>query len=60
MAQLCRKWIKREKFDGLPKRENLEIVEERLPQLESGGKDGKGRCRSPLRKRRRHGVLLAD
>ncbi|XP_003388652.1 PREDICTED: prostaglandin reductase 1-like [Amphimedon queenslandica] len=36
MAQMCRKWIKREKFVGFPKRENLEIVEESLPPLEDG------------------------
>lgn len=41
MAQICRKWIKRDKFVGFPKRDDLEIVEESLPPLENGGKERK-------------------
>lgn len=33
----CRKWILKSHFSGLPKREDLEIVEEQLPQLKDGG-----------------------
>ena len=34
----CRKWVLRSHFSGLPKREDLEIVEEELPPLKDGGK----------------------
>ncbi len=33
-----RKWILKSHFDGLPKRENVELVEEALPALREGGK----------------------
>jgi hypothetical protein len=33
----CRKWVLRSHFSGLPKREDLEIVEEELPPLKDGG-----------------------
>ena len=33
----CRKWILKSHFSGLPKREDLEIVEEELPPLKDGG-----------------------
>ena len=32
-----RKYIMKSHFSGLPKREDLEIVEEELPQLKDGG-----------------------
>ena len=32
----CRKWVLRSHFSGLPKREDLEIVEEELPPLKDG------------------------
>ena len=35
----CRKWVLRSHFSGLPKREDLEIVEEELPPLKDGGMD---------------------
>ena len=34
----CRKWTLKSHFSGLPKREDLEIVEEQLPELKDGGK----------------------
>ena len=34
----ARKWILKSHFSGLPKREDLEIVEEDLPPLKDGGK----------------------
>ena len=34
----CRKWVLRSHFSGLPKREDLEIVEEELPPLKDGGR----------------------
>ena len=33
----ARKWILKSHFSGLPKREDLEIVEEDLPPLKDGG-----------------------
>ena len=33
----CRKWVLRSHFSGLPKKEDLEIVEEELPPLKDGG-----------------------
>ena len=33
----CRKWVLRSRFSGLPKREDLEIVEEELPPVKDGG-----------------------
>ena len=33
----CRKFVLRSHFSGLPKREDLEIVEETLPALQDGG-----------------------
>ena len=39
MAEVkCRKYVLKSRFDGLPKREDLEIVEEVLPPLKDGGK----------------------
>ena len=32
-----RKYVLKKQFDGLPKREDLEIVEETLPPLKDGG-----------------------
>jgi hypothetical protein len=32
----CRKWVLRSHFSGLPKREDLKIVEEELPPLKDG------------------------
>ena len=32
-----KKWVLRKPFQGLPKREDLEIVEEELPPLKDGG-----------------------
>lgn len=32
-----RKWVLKSHFSGLPKREDLEIVEEQLPELKDGG-----------------------
>jgi hypothetical protein len=38
MAEVkCRKYVVRSKFDGMPKREDLEVVEETLPPLKDGG-----------------------
>ena len=34
-----RKYTLKSHFSGLPKREDLEIVEEELPQLKDGGAD---------------------
>ena len=34
----ARKWILKSHFSGLPKREDLEIVEEDLPPLKDGGR----------------------
>lgn len=34
----CRKWTLKSHFSGLPKREDLEIVEEQLPELKDGGR----------------------
>ncbi len=34
----CRKWIVRSYFDGLPKSEDLEIIEEELQELQEGGR----------------------
>ena len=36
----ARKWILKSHFSGLPKREDLEIVEEDLPPLKDGGRKG--------------------
>ena len=33
----ARKWVVRSHFVGLPKREDLEIVEEELPPIKDGG-----------------------
>ncbi len=33
----CRKWILMSHFSGLPKREDLELVEEEIPALKNGG-----------------------
>ena len=33
----AKRWILRKSFQGLPKREDLEIVEEELPPLKDGG-----------------------
>ena len=33
----ARKWVVRSHFDGQPKREDLEIVEEELPPIKDGG-----------------------
>ena len=33
----CRKWVLRSHFSGIPKKEDLEIVEEELPPLKDGG-----------------------
>ena len=35
-----RKWTLKSHFSGLPKREDLEIVEEQVPQLKDGGRYG--------------------
>ena len=37
-AVRCRKWILKSHFVGLPKSENVELVEEDLPPLGEGGK----------------------
>lgn len=38
MAEVkCRKYVIRKAFDGTPKRDDLEIVEETLPPLKDGG-----------------------
>lgn len=37
MATKVRKYVLRSHFSGLPKREDLEIVEEELPPLKDGG-----------------------
>ena len=39
MGVKARKWVLRSHFSGLPKREDLEIVEEELPALKDGGED---------------------
>ena len=36
-AVKCRKYILKSHFSGMPKREDLEIVEETLPALQDGG-----------------------
>ena len=33
-----RKWILKSHFEGLPKREDVDLVEEELPALQDGGK----------------------
>ncbi len=45
----ARKWVLKSHFSGLPKREDLEIVEEKLPPIKDGG-----------RQVERHGHTLAD
>ena len=35
-----RKYILKSHFDGIPKKEDLELVEETLPPLKDGGKYG--------------------
>jgi len=47
----ARKWVLRSHFAGMPKREDLEIVEEELPPIKDGGEFGaskiyKGRVQS--------------
>ena len=37
MSTKARKYVLRSHFSGLPKREDLEIVEETLPSLKDGG-----------------------
>ncbi len=37
MSVKCRKWVLKSHFSGMPKREDLEIVEEELPPLKDGG-----------------------
>ena len=34
----CRKWVMKHYFDGYPKKEDLELVEEKLAPLQDGGK----------------------
>ena len=36
----ARKYVLRSHFSGVPKREDLEIVEEELPPLKDGGQEG--------------------
>ena len=36
----ARKWVLRSHFAGMPKREDLEIVEEELPPIKDGGEFG--------------------
>ena len=38
MSTKARKYVLRSHFSGLPKREDLEIVEETLPPLKDGGR----------------------
>lgn len=33
-----RKWTLKSRFSGLPKREDLELVEEQLPEIKDGGR----------------------
>lgn len=40
-----KKWMKRAKFEGMPKREDLEIVEEFLPHLKNDGKKRGGEAK---------------
>lgn len=35
---LAKKFVYVKEFDGMPKDENLKIVEEELPELKNGGK----------------------
>ena len=37
----ARKYVLRSHFSGVPKREDLEIVEEELPPLKDGGQEGR-------------------
>ncbi len=37
MSVKCRKWVLKSHFCGMPKREDLDIVEEELPPLKDGG-----------------------
>ena len=34
----CKKWNRVRKFEGLPKREDVNLVEEELPDVQDGGK----------------------
>lgn len=34
---IARKWLLKKNYEGTPKREDLEIVEEELPPLKDGG-----------------------
>ena len=37
MSTKSRKWVLKQAFDGAPKREDFEIVEEDIPPLKDGG-----------------------
>lgn len=34
---IARKWLLKKSYEGTPKREDLEIIEEELPPLKDGG-----------------------
>ena len=38
MSVKTKKWVLKSMFDGLPKREDFEIIEEELPLLKDGGR----------------------
>ena len=37
MSVKCRRWVLKSHFIGMPKREDLDLVEEELPSLKDGG-----------------------
>ncbi len=37
MSVKCRRWVLKSHFSGMPKREDLDLVEEELPPLKDGG-----------------------
>ena len=38
MSGITRKWVVKQVFQGMPKKEDFEIIEEQLPPLKDGGK----------------------
>ena len=38
MSCVTRKWVIKQAFQGMPKKEDFEIIEEQLPPLKDGGK----------------------
>ena len=39
MSVKCQRWVLKSHFSGMPKREDLDLVEEELPPLKDGGEE---------------------